>query len=181
MGECEFEQKAVVKAVDSALQAQVQERVAEELRLVTPRGRFQVRWDENGSATALGQLTFFAEFLEVTGLFARWMEGCPMSYTSPNAPAVVDVLGTWLLSILDGQRRYAHVAGLRGDEVAPQILGMNKIVSFERLRRALAHLAPNQPKRCSEEARVARTVQLAKSTAWMDAALEVKWTPASRQ
>jgi len=172
MGECEFEQKAVVKAVDSALQAQVQERVAEELRLVTPRGRFQVRWDENGSATALGQLTFFAEFLEVTGLFARWMEGCPMSYTSPNAPAVVDVLGTWLLSILDGQRRYAHVAGLRGDEVAPQILGMNKIVSFERLRRALAHLAPNQPKRCSEEARVARTVQLAKSTAWMDAARE---------
>jgi hypothetical protein len=172
MGECEFEQKAVVKAVDSALQAQVQEQVAEELRLVTPGGRFQVRWDENGSATALGQLTFFAEFLEVTGVFARWMEGCPMSYTSPNAPAVVDVLGTWLLSILDGQRRYAHVAGLRGDEVAPQILGMNKIVSDESLRRALAHLAPNQPKQCSEAERAARAAQLDKSTAWMDAALE---------
>ncbi len=88
-----------------------------------------------------------------------------MSYTSPNAPAVVDILGTWLLSILDGQRRYAHVAGLRGDEVAPQILGMNKIVSDESLRRALAHLAPNQPNRCSEEERAARTAQLAKSTA----------------
>jgi len=172
MGECEFEQKAVVKAVDSALQAQAQERVAEELRLVTPGGRFQVRWDENGSATALGQLGFFAEFLEVSGVFARWMEGCPMSYTSPNAPTVVDVLGTWLLSILDGQRRYAHVAGLRGDEVAPQILGMNKIVSDESLRRALAHLAPNQPKRCSEEERAARAAQLVKSTAWMDAALD---------
>ena len=172
MGECEFEQKAVVKAVDSALQAQVQEREAEELRLVTPGGRFQVRWDEGGSATALGQLAFFAEFLEVSGLFARWMDSCPMAYTSPNAPAVVDVLGTWLLSILDGQRRYAHVAGLRGDEVAPQILGMNKIVSDESLRRALAHLAPNQPKRCSEEERAARTAQLAKSTAWMDAALD---------
>jgi len=95
-----------------------------------------------------------------------------MSYTSPNAPAVVDVLGTWLLSILDGQRRYAHVAGLRGDEVAPQILGMNKIVSDESLRRALAHLAPNQPKQCSEAERAARAAQLAKSTAWMDAALE---------
>ena len=172
MGEQEFEQKAVVKAVDSALQAQAQERVVEDLRLVTPGGRFQVRWDENGSATALGQLTFFAEFLEVTGLFARWMEGCPMTYTSPNAPAKVDVLGTWLLSILDGQRRYAHVAGLRGDEVAPQILGMNKIVSDESLRRALAHLAPNQPKRCSEEERAVRAAQLAKSTAWMDAALD---------
>lgn len=172
MGECEFEQKAVVKSIDSALQAQAQERIAQDIRMVTPGGRFQVRWDENASATALGQLTFFAEFLEVTGLFARWMEGCPMSYTSPNAPAKVDVLGTWLLSILDGQRRYAHVAGLRGDEVAAQILGMNKIVSDESLRRALAHLAPNQPKRCSEEERTVRTAQLAKSTAWMDTALD---------
>jgi hypothetical protein len=172
MGELEFEQKTVAKAVDSALQAQAQERVAEELRLVTPGGRFQVRWDENGSATAFGQLGFFAEFLEASGVFARWMEGCPLSYTSPNAPAVVDVLGTWLLSILDGQRRYAHVAGLRGDEVVPQILGMNKIVSDESLRRALAHLAPNQSKRCSEEERAARAAQLAKSTAWMDAALD---------
>ena len=170
MGEQDFEQKTLVKAVDGALQAQ--ERAAEELRLATPGGRFQVRWDEGGSATALGQLAFFAEFLEVSGLFARWVDACPMAYTSPNAPAVVDVLGTWLLSILDGQRRYAHVAGLRGDEVAPQILGMNKIVSDESLRRALAHLAPNQPKRCSEEERVARTAQLAKSTAWMDAALD---------
>ncbi|WP_287663995.1 hypothetical protein [Accumulibacter sp.] len=49
-----------------------------------------------------------------------------MAYTSSNAPESVDVLGTWMLSILDGQRRYAHVTGLRGDEVAPQILGMNK-------------------------------------------------------
>ena len=94
-----------------------------------------------------------------------------MDYTSPNAPKVVDVLGTWLLSILDGQRRYAHVAGLRGDEVAPQILGMNKIISDESLRRALAHLAPAPCKDGSEEERAARAIQLAKSTAWMDKAL----------
>jgi hypothetical protein len=116
-------------------------------------------------------LAFFAEFLEVSGLFARWRDGCPMAYTSPNAPEVVDVLGTWLLSILDGQRRYAHVTGLRGDEVAPQILGMKKIISDESLRRALAHLAPNQPRHCSDEERAARSAQLAKSTAWMDTAL----------
>jgi hypothetical protein len=170
MGEMPFEQKALVKAVDIALQERGV--VASELRVATPGGCFHVRWDEGGSATALGQLAFFAEFLEVSGLFAGWVDGCPMTYTSPNAPEVVDVLGTWLLSILDGQRRYAHVAGLRGDEVAPQILGMNKIVSDESLRRALAHLAPNQPKRCDEEERAARMTQLAKSTAWMDAALD---------
>ena len=96
-----------------------------------------------------------------------------MAYNSPNAPEVVDVLGTWLLSILDGQWRYAHVAGLRGDVVAPGILGMNKIISEESLRRALAHPAPNQAKSCSDQERAARTAQLARSTAWMDTALFV--------
>jgi hypothetical protein len=77
------------------------------------------------------------------------------------------------VSILDGQYRYAHVAGLRGDAVAPQILGMKKIISDESLRRALAHLAPEQDGVRSAEARAARAAQLAKSTAWMDAAAEV--------
>ena len=52
-----------------------------------------------------------------------------VQYTSPNAPEVRDVLGTWLLSILEGQRRYAHINGLRGDAVAPKILGMSRIIS----------------------------------------------------
>jgi len=169
MGDVEFEQKALVKAVERGLVEQARELA--EHRVSTPGGRFQVRWDEGGSATALGQLVYFAEFLDVTGLFERWRDGCPMAYTSPNAPAVVDVLGTWMLSILDGQRRYAHVTGLRGDEVAPQILGMQKIISDESLRRALAHLAPNQPKRCSDAERAARGAQLQRSTAWMDGAL----------
>ena len=167
MGEENFDQKPLVKAVGSALH----EQAIEIQRVTTPGGKFQVRWDEEGSATALGQLAFFAEFLEVAGLFERWVEGCPMNYSSPNAPEVRDVLGTWLLSILDGQRRYAHIAGLRGDAVAPQILNMSKIVSDESLRRALAHLAPCVGKRCSEEERVRREAQLAKSMAWMEASL----------
>ena len=169
MGEIKFERKTLVGAINTTLQET--EQTAIEQSVATPGGRFHVRWDEGGSATALGQLPFFAEFLEVSGLFTRWVDGCPMDYTSPNAPRVVDVLGTWLLSILDGQRRYAHVAGLRGDEVAPQILGMNKIISDESLRRALAHLAPTPRKHGSEEERAARAIQLAKSTAWMDKAL----------
>ena len=69
MGEKGFEQKALVRAVDGA--AQEPRRAARELRWATPGGRFQVCRDEGGSATALGQLALFAEFLEVTGLFAR--------------------------------------------------------------------------------------------------------------
>ena len=169
MGEMTFGQRTLVKAVEGAIAEQVTQ--AEELRVVTPGGRFQVRWDENGSASALGQLAFFAEFLEATGLFERWVGSCPLIYTSPNAPKVCDVLGTWMLSILDGQRRYAHVAGLRGDAVAPQILGMTQIISDESLRRALQHLAPCLDKPGSEDERCQRESQLAKSTAWMDAAL----------
>lgn len=64
MGEKEFEQKMLVKAVTDATQGMMQS--SEALRLSTPGGRFHVRWDEGGSATAMGQLAFFAEFLETT-------------------------------------------------------------------------------------------------------------------
>ena len=102
MGERKF---APVKEMNAADEA---------MRVNTPGGMFTVRWDERGSATALGQLAFFAEYLEVTGLFERWRASCPLSYTSPNAPALVDVLGTWLLSILDGHRRAVRPHGRSG-------------------------------------------------------------------
>ena len=169
MGEEKFAQTALVKAVQGALAVLPQQ--SADLRVATPGGVFQVRWDDNASASGLGQLAFFGEFLEVAQLFARWVESCPLEYTSPNAPEVFDVLGTWLLSILDGQRRYAHINGLRGDEVAPQILGMTRIISDESLRRALKALAPSIGKNCTEDERLKRQAQLDKSIAWMDAAL----------
>lgn len=166
MGEAEFKPNGMTAAVCSALAVMSDK----DMRLTTPGGRYQVRWDDEGGATALGQLAFFAEFLEVSGLFERWVAGCPMAYTSPNAPDIKDVLGTWLLSILDGQWRYAHITGLRGDSVAPGILGMNKIVSDESLRRGLKHLAPALERGPADE-RPAREAQLAKATTWMDQAL----------
>jgi hypothetical protein len=166
MGDIENGQRALVKAVSGAVEELAQE--PSSMHVATPGGRLHVHWDEEASATALGQLAFFAEFLEVSGLFARWVERCPLAYTSPNAPTVRDVLGTWLLSILDGQRRYAHVAGLRGDEVAPRILGMRKIISDDSLRRALAQLAPTVMGRYSEGELAARQQQLARGLAWMD-------------
>ena len=169
MGEEKFEQTALVKAVEGAIAVQPQQ--SGDLRVATPGGVFQVRWDENASASALGQLAFFGEFLEVSGLFEHWVKSCPLHYTSPNAPEVRDVLGTWLLSILDGQRRYAHINGLRGDAVAPQILAMTRIISDESLRRALKALAPSVSKNCTEDEQLKRQAQLDKSTAWMDAAL----------
>ena len=100
-------------------------------------GRMHVRWDEGAAATPHGQLVFFAEFLAATGVFERWVSQCPLEYRSGNAPAKRDVLGTLMMGMLAGHRRYAHITALRGDAVAAQALGMNKVVSEDALRRAL--------------------------------------------
>ncbi len=100
-------------------------------------------------------------------MFERWQAICPLSYTSPNAPALVDVLGTWMLSILDGHCRYAHVGALRGDGVAPSILGMNRIIGDDSLRRALSAIAPAPEARHTEMQRLGQQAQLARSTQWM--------------
>lgn len=103
----------------------------------TPSGRVRVRWEANGAATPMGQLAYFIEFLTLTGLWSSWQEGCPLNYTSPNAPGKAEVLGTWMLSILSGHRRYAHVTAIRCDGVNPGLLGMRKVISEDALRRAL--------------------------------------------
>ena len=50
-------------------------------------------------------------------MFDRWVDACPLDCISPNASSTRDVLGTLLLGILAGSRRYAHIAGVRGDAV----------------------------------------------------------------
>jgi len=105
-------------------------------------GRMHVRWDETAQATPHGQLVFFAEFLATAGVFDRWVAGCPLSYSSPTASAKRDVLGTLMLGILAGSKRYAHIAGVRGDAVAAQALGLKSLVSQDSVRRALKAMRP---------------------------------------
>jgi hypothetical protein len=73
-------------------------------------------------------------------VFDRWVTDCPLEYRSNNAPGKRDVLGTLLLAILAGHRRYAHVTALRGDAVAAQALGMERVISEDALRRALERI-----------------------------------------
>ena len=82
-------------------------------------------------------MVFFIEFLTATGLWNSWVEECPLEYRSPNGSSKRDILGTWLLSILSGHRRYAHVTTIRTDGVNPGLLGMKDVVSEDTLRRAL--------------------------------------------
>ena len=170
MGERKLAPVMAMKAVAAACQESIGtmiEPVDEAMQVRTPGGVFAVRWDERGSATALGQMAFFAEYFEATGLFERWRGSCPLSCASPNAPELVDVLGTWMLSILDGHCRYAHVGALRGDGVAPSILWMNKIIGDDSLRRALSAIAPAPDAKHTQGQRAAQQAQLARSVQWM--------------
>jgi len=99
-------------------------------------GPIRVEWDHEAAMTPLGQLPFFIDFLKTTGLFDALVADCPLRYLSPNAPRRRDVLGTAMLSMLAGHKRYAHIAALRCDAVLPELLGMKKIVSEDAIRRA---------------------------------------------
>lgn len=115
----------------------VREVVVEGLGLQVAEGQIKVRWDANGRATAQGQMAFFIEFLIATGLFDQWVRDCPLNYKSPNGSTPRDILGTWMLSILSGHWRYAHVSAVRGDGVNPGLLGMSGVVAEDTLRRGL--------------------------------------------
>ena len=144
----------------------VQSQALEAMVVDTPGGRIHVQWDHGASATPNAQLTFFAEFLQATGVYESWVSSCPLTYSSPNAPDKRDVLGTWLLAILAGHKRYAHITGLRGDAVSPQILGMNKIISEDALRRALSRMSAEQSSTWLVPQLMA-SVQGALSTPWI--------------
>jgi hypothetical protein len=173
MGEQIPRHKSLVLAVDHALAEVVhageslEEGSAGDLSVATLGGRMQVRWDDRGQASAMGQLVFFAEFLDTSGLFGHWVAQCPLTYTSPNAPSTQDVLGSWMLSILDGHRRYAHLGSLRGDGVAPRILGMKKVIGDDSLRRALSQIAPASKSTHDDGQRAQQQAQLARAERWM--------------
>jgi hypothetical protein len=103
-------------------------------------GRVHVEWDPTTPVTPLGQLAFFIDYLKQGGLFAAWVADCPLMLRSPNAPRKRDLLGTLLLSTLAGHYRYADVTALRCDTVNPPLLGMDKLVSEDSVRRNLAKI-----------------------------------------
>ena len=103
-------------------------------------GRVHIEWDSAAPVTPFGQLPFFIDYLKQAGLFDAWVADCPLSLTSPNAPTKRDLLGTVLLSVLAGHRRYAHITALRCDPVNPPLLGMRKVLSEDSVRRGLAKI-----------------------------------------
>ena len=129
-------------------------------------GRIHVEWDSSAAVTPLGQLPFFIEFLKVSGLLDAWVADCPLTYQSNNASEKREVLVTFLLSILAGHHRYAHITAIRQDGIHPELLGVQQLVSEDTARRAL--------KKIDESAGIAwldrhlgKTTQPLLSTPWI--------------
>src|SRR5438094_3188777 len=100
-------------------------------------GKIQVKWVPEATVSSLGLMPYFIEFLKTSGLFDKWVEDCPLHYTSGNAPEKRNVLGTLLLSVLAGHWRYAHINAIRGDGINPELLGMTRVASEDSVRRAM--------------------------------------------
>ena len=105
--------------------------------LDAPGGRFYAEWDDQAPVTREGQLIFFFQFLEAGGRWEEFLRDCPLTYTGNRGSGALNVMGTVLLSVLSGHRRYAHINGLRGDGINPGLLGMSGTVSEDAVRLAM--------------------------------------------
>ena len=103
----------------------------------TPGGRVHAEWCDDAPVTREGSLLFFFQFLAAGGRWDELTKSIPLSYQSNNASDPKDVIGTILLSVLNGHWRYAHINAVRGDGVNPGLLGMKRTVSEDVVRRAL--------------------------------------------
>lgn len=103
-------------------------------------GKIHIEWDPQAQVTPLRRLPFFIQYLKMGHLFEPWVDECPLSYVSNNAPKKVNVLGSFLLYILTGHTRYAPITSLMGDSVNAKLLGMTKVASDDCARRALAKI-----------------------------------------
>ena len=99
-------------------------------------GKVFIRWDPDASVTGVGPAAYFIDFLKTNGLWEGWVEDCPLHDKSPNAPPKEDILGTVMLSVLAGHKRYAHITTVGSDSVLPQLLGMKRVRSEDAVRRA---------------------------------------------
>lgn len=103
-------------------------------------GKVHIEWDPHATVTPFRQLPFFIQYLKIGHRFKPWVEECPIEYNSNNAPTKTNLLGSLLLSILSGHKRYAHMNTLIHEQVNTHLLGMTKIVSDDSARRGLKRI-----------------------------------------
>lgn len=78
------------------------------------------------AVTPFGGLAVFAEFLRGIGWVEQVKLAMPFAYHSRNAIGPCQVLTTFMLAVLAGARRFAHVGLLRADQALHAMLGLRR-------------------------------------------------------
>ena len=69
--------------------------------------------------TREGSLRFFSQFLAAGERWAEWVKSIPLTFHINNTSPPRDVIGTLLLSVLNGLQRYADINAGRGTSGEP--------------------------------------------------------------
>ena len=105
-------------------------------RVDTFGGAVEVHWEPSPAVTRHGLLAYFIDFFKTSNTWTEFVDSCPLTYTSPNAPNKAEILATIAYSILTGQRRYSHITALSGDSVIAGLFGVATLRSEDSVRRA---------------------------------------------
>jgi hypothetical protein len=105
-------------------------------RVDTFAGPVEVHWEPAPAVTRHGLLAYFIDFLKTRNTWTEFVDSCPLTYSSPNAPLKAEVLATVTYSILTGQRRYSPITALSGDSVTAGLFGVKTFRSEDSVRRA---------------------------------------------
>ena len=76
--------------------------------------------------TPYGGLAAWSHYLEHIGIVEDLARRCPLTRTSPNATPVRDILHGFMVNILMGGRRFAHMRRLQDDRAVAAILGLSR-------------------------------------------------------
>ncbi len=112
---------------------------------------YRIEWTECVKVTPMGGMAFFGHYLHANGLLDGLVEGCPLTYTSNNAPGKRRVIGTIVGGVLQGARRYAHLSHITNDRLCAEALDIiDGFVSEDSVRRGLQKMVKANWAMCDE-------------------------------
>ncbi len=104
----------------------------------------------NKALSGWGGFVPFARFMDAIGVREILGLALPDGRTSNNKVPVVDLVVQFLISVLQGGRRFEHVERVRHDEVIRAIFGIDRFGSASTLTRYLSNFLPGQTQHLSE-------------------------------
>lgn len=86
------------------------------------------------AVTPFGGLAVFAEFLRKIGWVEQLQLVMPFEYQSRNAIGAGQILTSFMLAVVVGARRFAHVGLLRADRALQAVLGLKRAPAADAVR-----------------------------------------------